>query len=176
MRNTIDACKKHNSKRIFFDNVYAYGLVTGAMTEGTPFNPNSKKGELRARIATMLLEEIGKKNLQGMIVRSADFYGPGAVQSVTYNTVTLRLKSGKSAQWIGDPKAIHSFTYTPDAGRTAARLGNMPEAFNQTWHALTSSEILTGEEYIRLATEVVGQPHKKILSMKKWSVRLLGLF
>jgi hypothetical protein len=61
MRNTIDACKKHNSKLIFFDNVYAYGLVTGAMTEGTPFNPNSKKGEIRARIATMLLEEINKK-------------------------------------------------------------------------------------------------------------------
>jgi hypothetical protein len=40
-----------------------------------------------------------------MIVRSADFYGPGAVQSVTYNTVTVRLKSGKSALWIGDPTA-----------------------------------------------------------------------
>ena len=25
MRNAIDACKKHGSKLVFFDNVYAYG-------------------------------------------------------------------------------------------------------------------------------------------------------
>lgn len=176
MRNTIDACKKHNSKLIFFDNVYAYGLVRGTMTEETPFNPRSKKGEVRARIAAMLLDEIKKKNIEGMIVRSADFYGPGAVQSLTYNTVTQRLKAGKSAQWIGDPKAIHSFTYTPDAARTVATLANLPGAFNQTWHALTSPEIITGEEYIRIASEISGQPLKRVMSMKKWSVRLLGLF
>jgi hypothetical protein len=64
-----------------------------------------------------------------MIVRSADFYGTGAVQSVTYNTVTVRLKSGKSALWIGDPTPIHSFTYTPDAGKTTAWLGNTADAF-----------------------------------------------
>jgi nucleoside-diphosphate-sugar epimerase len=176
MRNTIDACKKHNSKLVFFDNVYAYGLVNGAMTEATPFNPNSKKGEVRARIAAMLLDEIDKKNIEGMIVRSADFYGPGALQSLTYNTVTLRMKSGKSPQWIGNPKAIHSFTYTPDAGKTVASLGNTPGAFSQTWHALTSSEIITGEEYIRIAREITGQPFKKVMSMKKWGVRMLGLF
>src|SRR5688500_3915865 len=27
MQNTIDACKKHHSKLVFFDNVYAYGHV-----------------------------------------------------------------------------------------------------------------------------------------------------
>jgi nucleoside-diphosphate-sugar epimerase len=176
MRNTIDACKKHNSKLVFFDNVYAYGLVKGTMTEATPFNPSSKKGEVRARIATMLLDEINSKNLDAMIVRSADFYGPDTLQSVTHSMVTVRLKAGKSAQWIGDLKAIHSFTYTPDAGKTTAMLGNMPQAFNQTWHALTSHEILTGEQYIRLATDILGQPHKKPMTLKKWSVRLLGVF
>ena len=92
MRNTIDACKKHSAKLVFFDNVYAYGHVVGQMTEETPFNPNSKKGEVRAKIATMLLEEIRSKNITAMIVRSADFYGPHVIQSITYTTVTQRLK------------------------------------------------------------------------------------
>jgi nucleoside-diphosphate-sugar epimerase len=78
MKHTIDACKKHQSKLVFFDNVYPYGLVKGTMTEETPFNPTSKKGEVRAKIATMLLEEMKAGNLQGMIVRAADFYGPHA--------------------------------------------------------------------------------------------------
>lgn len=176
MRNAIDACKKHNSKLVFFDNVYAYGHVKGPMTEDTPFNPNSKKGEIRARIATMLLDEIKQKNITGMIVRAADFYGPGARLSLTHSTVTERLKAGKSPQWIGDPKAIHTFTYTPDAGKTVALLANDPTAFNQTWHALTSREIITGEDYVRIACETTGRPYKGVTGMSKLLLRMLGIF
>ena len=32
MRNAIDACKRHGSALVFFDNVYAYGRVNGVMT------------------------------------------------------------------------------------------------------------------------------------------------
>ncbi|MFN8336360.1 MAG: NAD-dependent epimerase/dehydratase family protein [Cyclobacteriaceae bacterium] len=176
MRNTIDACKKYESKLVFFDNVYAYGHVKGIMTEETPFNPNSKKGEVRAKISTMLLDEIKKDNLQGMVVRSADFYGPGAILSLTHSTVTERLKANKSPQWIGDLKKVHTFTYTPDAGNTVAILGNTPSAFNQTWHALTNKDRITGEQYIRTACEIMNTPFNKPLSLSKFGVRLFGLF
>src|SRR5947208_5650724 len=39
MRNAIEACKRHGSALVFFDNVYAYGRVDGVMTEDTPYNP-----------------------------------------------------------------------------------------------------------------------------------------
>ena len=44
MANTIEACKRAHAKLIFFDNVYMYGKVSGAMTEETPFNPCSQEG------------------------------------------------------------------------------------------------------------------------------------
>jgi nucleoside-diphosphate-sugar epimerase len=176
MRNTIDACKKHQAKLVFFDNVYAYGLVKGSMTEETPYNPISKKGEVRAKIATMLMEEVKSGNLNAMIIRAADFYGPGAKLSLIHSAVTERLKAGKKAQWIGDPKKIHTFTYTPDAGRTVAQLGNADEAYNQVWHALTSSERITGEEFVRRSYQVMNQPDKGIQAMGKTGVRLVGLF
>ena len=175
MQNVIDACKKHNSKLVFFDNVYSYGLVAGVMTEETPYNPNSKKGEVRAKIATKLLEEITAGNINGMIVRGADFYGPEALLSLTYSTVTQRLKANQGSQWIGNPKAIHTFTYTPDAGKSVAMLGNTPTAFNQTWHALTSKEKITGEQYVRIACEIMGKPYK-LQALPKFGVRLVGLF
>src|ERR1035437_10087234 len=53
MRNVINACIKHNSKLVFFDNVYMYGKVSGLMTENTPYNPCSEKGKVRAQIARM---------------------------------------------------------------------------------------------------------------------------
>jgi nucleoside-diphosphate-sugar epimerase len=175
MQNVIDACKKHNAKLVFFDNVYSYGYVKGMMTEETPFNPTSKKGEVRAKVATMLLNEIGKNNLQGLIVRAADFYGPDAKFSLTYSTVTEKLKAKKGPQWIGNPKAIHTFTYTPDAGKCVARLGTTASAYGQTWHATTSKEKMTGEQYVRIACEIMGVPYK-LQTLPKFGVSLVGLF
>jgi nucleoside-diphosphate-sugar epimerase len=176
MRNTIDACKKHGSKLVFFDNVYPYGYVDVVMTENTPFNPNSKKGEVRAKIATMLLDETKTGDITSLIVRAADFYGPGALLSMTHTIVNERLKAGKAAQWLGHPKKLHTFTYTPDAGKATALLGNSQAAYNQTWHALSSAEKITGEEYVRMASEVLDKPGKKIQALPKWGVRMLGLF
>jgi len=76
MASTIEACKRSDAKLIFFDNVYMYGKVSGTMTEETPFKPCSKKGEVRAKIATSLKNEWKAGALTAMIGRAADFYGP----------------------------------------------------------------------------------------------------
>jgi nucleoside-diphosphate-sugar epimerase len=175
MQNAIDGCKRHECRLVFFDNVYAYGKVDGAMTETTPFNPCSRKGEVRAKIATQLLDEIRANNLQAMIVRAADFYGPGATQSLTHAVVFERLKAGKSPQWIGNPKAVHTFTFTPDAGRALALLGQSPAAYGQTWHLPTTKEPLTGGDFVRLACEIAQRPHALQVA-PRWMLNLMGVF
>lgn len=175
MANAIDACKAAGCRLVFFDNVYAYGRVQGAMTEDTPFNPCSRKGEVRARIATALLDEMRGGNLQAMIVRAADFYGPGAVQSFPHATVFERLRHGRTPQWIGNPKAVHTFTYTPDAGRATALLAGMPEAWGRTWHLPTSPEAITSEAFVRLACELAGRPYG-LQVMPNWMLALVSPF
>ena len=175
MRNTIDACKQHGARLVFFDNVYTYGQVDGLMTEATPFNPVSQKGEVRAQIARALLEEIDNKNLQAMIVRSADFYGPGAVQSFPYSVVFDRLRAGKSPQWIGNPMALHTFSFTRDAGRAVAVLGQSSSAYGQTWHLPASPEPLSGADFVRLACDVAGRPFKLQVA-PRWLLKLMGVF
>lgn len=175
MQNTIDACKRHGTKLVFFDNVYAYGKVEGVMTEDTPYNPCSRKGEVRARIATTLMDEAKRGELQAMIIRAADFYGPNAALSLTHATVFERLRAGKTPQWVGNAKAVHTFTYTPDAGRSVALLGNTPSAYGQVWHALTSKEAMTGEQLVRLACELGGKPYA-IQVAPGWMLSLMGLF
>jgi len=175
MRNVIDACKRNGTKLVFFDNVYAYGLVPGAMTEDTPYNPISRKGEVRARIATMLQDEMQRGELQAMIVRSADFYGPGAATSFTHAAVFERLRAGKTPQWIGNPRAVHTFTYTPDAGRATAILAQKAEAYGQVWHLPTSSEPMTGEKFVQLACAAAQQPYRLQVA-PGFLLRLMGLF
>lgn len=175
MRNVVDACTRHGSRLVFFDNVYAYGRVDGVMTEDTPFNPISRKGEVRAKVASLLLDEVRSGNLQAMIVRAADFYGPGAVNSFPHATVFERLKAGKAPQWIGNPNAVHTFTFTPDTGHALAVLGRSREAFGQTWHLPTTKEPLTGADFVRLACELAGKPYKLQVA-PRWILKLMGIF
>src|SRR5262245_41301155 len=175
MRNAIDACKRHGTALVFFDNVYAYGHVDGVMTEDTPYNPRSRKGEVRARIATMLMDEVKRGEVRAMIVRAADFYGPDASLSVTHATVMERLEAKKTPQWLGNAKAVHTFTYTQDAGRSLAVLGNTASAYGQVWHALTSKEPITGEQFVRIACDLSRRPYALQVA-PRWMLFLMGIF
>lgn len=175
MDNVIAACMRHQCRLVFFDNVYAYGRVDGVMTEDTPFNPASRKGEIRARIATALLERMAAGDITAMIARAADFYGPGAVQSFPHVTVFTRMAEGKKPQWAGNPGAVHTFTYTPDAGRALAVLGRRDEAYGKTWHVPTTDEPLTGEEFVRLACALATQPFG-LQRAPGWLLYLMGFF
>ena len=174
--NTIEACKKTGSKLIFFDNVYMYGKTDGPMTEETPYDPSSRKGDLRARLATQLMSEVRKGNVTAMIARSADFYGPGAGKtSIPDILVFQKLQQGKKAQWLVNPRVPHSFTYTPDAARAMYILATDDSAYNQVWHLPTAASPLTGAGFIERAAAALGKtPDYSILS--KWMIRLGGLF
>jgi len=176
MQNSIDACKKVNAKLIFFDNVYMYGKVNGKMVETTPYNPCSKKGEIRVKIATMLENEIRQKNLNAIIARSADFYGPYATRtSVPYILVIDKLMKGKSAQWMADVNKSHSFSYTLDCVKGLRLLSDRDECYNQIWHMPTYNPAIDGKTFIELvAKEIEVAP--KYFILKKWMVKMFGLF
>ena len=175
IKNIIDACKKYSSKLVFFDNVYAYGKVDGWMTEETPMNPTSEKGKVRKEIAQMILNEVDNGNLKAIIARSADFYGPNTPLSFVNIMVFENFKKGKKAQWFIDENKKHSLTYTPDAGKGTAILGNTDSAYNQVWHLPTDKNVLTGKEIIKLAAKAM-QAKPDYMLVKKRMVTMLGLF
>ena len=176
MQNVIEACQQHNAKLVFFDNVYMYDENSlGNSTEETSLNPPSKKGAVRDAIAQKLLNEIGAGNINALIARSADFYGPNVGSSVLNETVYKNLKAGKKAQWVGNASKIHSFTYVPDAAKATALLGNTPDACNQVWHLPTSTQKITGKEWIDLFAKHMQVP-PKFTTISKGMIKVLGLF
>jgi nucleoside-diphosphate-sugar epimerase len=174
--NIIAACRQTHAKLLFFDNVYMYGETSGPMTEETPYNPTSRKGDLRARIATQLMSEVRKGNITAAIARSADFYGPGAEKtSLPAFLVFQRLIKSQRAQWLVNAKVPHSFTYIPDAAKALALLAADDNAWNQVWHLPTAALPLTGEAFIeKAAAELHKAGHYTVLS--KWMIRLGGIF
>lgn len=175
MDHVIAACERSGSKLVFFDNVYAYGKVTGWMTESTPLNPCSRKGQVRRLLAEKIDAAVDSGRIQAQIVRAADFYGPHTPLSFISVMVLDKLARGKKAQLLCSAQTLHSLTYTPDAGRATALLGNTSNAYNQVWHAPTDPATLSGEALVKAAAEILGvEPRYQVVS--RGMIRLLGWF
>lgn len=176
MQNVIDACLHHNVKLVFFDNVYAYSKnAIPHMTEESPMDPPSQKGRVRYQLLQMIDQAIRNKGLQALIARSADFYGPGSKNGILNTLVLDPLLKNKKPSWQADINKIHAFTYTPDAARATAMLGNTNTAYNQVWHLPTSNERWTGADFIQKASTLIGkQPAYTLLS--PFMLKLAGLF
>jgi nucleoside-diphosphate-sugar epimerase len=145
------------------------------MTEDTPFNPVSKKGQVRAKITNRLLEEMAKGNLQATIARSADFYGFSAKTSVLEIMVFKNFAENKKANWFCSLDFKHSFTFTADAAKATAILGNSEKAYGETWHLPTASNPPTGKEWIELIAGEMSKESRAQL-VGKGLTRILGLF
>lgn len=172
----IAACEKHQARLVFFDNIYMYAKsALPHMTEAAPLQPPSQKGVVRKGLQDAVLEAAQGGRIQALIARSADFYGPDTDKSVLAETAAKNLLKGKKAQAFGDPDRIHSFTFTPDAGKATALLGNTPDAFNGVWHVPTTKEKLTTRQWIGLIAEELGV-EPRIQKIPTWMIRMLGLF
>ena len=90
-------------------------------------------------------------------------------------TVLKPLSQAKTANWLLNDQYKHSFTYTIDAGKATALLGNTPSAFGETWHLPTAKDPLTGKQWIELIAGEMGV-RPKYRTVNKIMVRLIGLF
>ena len=176
LQEVINACKAHNAKLVFFDNVYVYAKsAIPHMTEDSLIQPSSKKGELRRQLHEMIMHEVEKNSLTALIARAADFYGPDNKSSALTIMVANNLLKGKKAQAFGDINKIHTYTYTPDAAKATAILGNTPDAYNQVWHVPTTKEKFTNLQWIQLIAKEL-KVEAKIQAVPEWLQHILGLF
>ncbi len=177
IEDTILACKKHQSKLVFFDNIYMYDAdAINPATEQSKINPPSKKGKVRAAIAARIMEEVEQGALTALIARSADFYGPAIQEtSILTETVFKPLCAGKKANWLASDQYRHSFTYTKDAGEATAILGNTPDAYSDVWHLPTTDNPPTGKQWIEAVASALDTDSSYRVA-PKWVVRLMGMF
>lgn len=177
MKACIDACEKHQAKLVFFDNVYMYDKNDiPHMTEQARLNPSSLKGKVRQQIADMLMQAHNSGKIKALIVRSADFYGPDNKTSYLMEVTYKNHIKGKKAQWFVNADKIHSFTFTPDAAKATAMLGNADDdVWGQVWHAPTSKEKLTGRQWADLFATALSAP-KGVSVLPMWLIKFLGVF
>lgn len=176
MENTLEACKTQKAKLVFFDNMYSCDPTKiGNLTESTILNPESRKGKVRFHILKMLWREVEEKNIEAIVARAPDFYGPNAKNSVLQELVIGRMKSGKNPQWLYNAKRKHSFIYIEDAGKATVELALSPDAWNQTWNLPTDQNFYSVEKITQILNSYLNKNYK-LQVLPGWLISLLGMF
>src|SRR3954465_9978244 len=157
MKNVIESCKKHHCKLVFFDNTYIDNKTSEPQTEESPFVPVGRKSTVRAKIASMLLQEINKKSIEAVICRAPEFYGPGKTQSITNTMIFDNIKQGKKLKVPLEDNTLRTLIWTPDASRAMALIGNTPNTYGETWHLPCDDDRLTYKQLINLTSKVYGK-------------------
>ena len=132
----VKAGEATGARLVYLDNTYAYGPKPLAVpiTEDHPQNPPSGKGRARKTAADILMEAHRTGRASVTIARAADFYGPGATDSVLWASFLERMLQAEAPQLLMSPAARHTYAYTPDIARALVLLAEDPEAAGRIWH------------------------------------------
>lgn len=134
MENLIAAASSTSARLVVLDNLYMYGRPSGTIDEHTPFEPVSRKGEIRADASHTLLSAMSKGDVGAAIARASDFFGPGGLSTHFGDRFWKAALAGKTAQTIFDPDTPHSYNYIPDVAEGLAAIGlSEDDVLGRTW-------------------------------------------
>ena len=174
-RGVLAGAASAGARLVVLDNLYAYGPPLGReLVETMAANPTSAKSATRAAMTEELLAAHAAGEVEVVIGRASDYFGPGALRSALGETVFGTAVAGKTAQVMGDPAQPHSYSYTPDVAAALITLGTAPGTTGQVWH-LPVAEARTIREVVEKVYERAG--HKpRLLAARRATLRVIGLF
>ena len=174
-RGVLAGAASAGARLVVLDNLYAYGAPNGQrLVETMAAHPTSAKSATRAAMTDELLAAHAAGQVDVAIGRASDYFGPGATRSALGDTVFGTALTGKTAQVMGDPDQLHSYSYTPDVAAGLIALGTAAEAAGQVWH-LPVAETRTIRVVVETVYGLAG--HKpRIMAAGRTSLRAIGLF
>jgi nucleoside-diphosphate-sugar epimerase len=172
----IQAARRSGARYVSFENTYMYGDTEGKpMTEMTPLGAQTRKGKVRLAMARQLSELHEAGDLAVATARASDYFGPrGTWQSPLGELVIGNAIAGKSAQVLGDPDQVHSYTYIPDVARTLVALGTRDDVVGEVFH-VPNALAQTTRQIIQTMSLELGLPIKVTVA-PRFVLRLMGLF
>jgi nucleoside-diphosphate-sugar epimerase len=174
MRGVIEGASAVGARLVYGDNLYAYGRVSGPLTEDLPYKPLSPNTRTRAEVAEALMKADADGKVRATIGRGSDFFGPHAMNSSVGVRVFGRLLRGKPAQVLGNPDVPHTVTFIDDFARALITLGSRDESLGDVWH-VPSAETVPVRRFVQLIAEQAGGP-AKMQPMPSWMLAIIGLF
>lgn len=176
----ISASEATGTRLIYHDDLYMYGPNPQTLTESTPNSSRTRKGRLRADMARTFLDAVATGRVIGAIGRSADMYGPGALNSSFNSTLGQRhfypLLDGGPVAVLGDVDEPHTYSFVPDVAKGLMTLAMSSGTDGEVWH-LPAAPTLSHRGLLTIAFELVGRsPRIRSSSLSALFLRMIGVF
>ena len=173
-QSIVRAVQKNDATLVVVENLYGYGPVDGPITEGLPLVATGRKGKVRADMWRSLKSESDAGRLKVTAGRASDFFGPHAEASAVGDRYFPAVIAGKKAEVMGNPEALHSYTYVCDFGEALVRLALDTRSLGRAWH-VPNAPAVSNRRFLEIAAGLAGtQPQSKTLT--KVMMRIGGLF
>jgi nucleoside-diphosphate-sugar epimerase len=175
MRTTVDAAIAMNVQRlVLVSSVYAYGAPRSPRVAETHARlPETRKGQYRKEQEDIVLEAHLKGQIDGLVVRLPDFYGPGADNSLAHQIFSAAL-AGKTANWIGPVNGPHEFVFVADTGPVIMDLALCAECYGEAWN-FGGPESINTLDFITRVYRAVGRA-PRYRSVGRGLLKILGWF
>lgn len=169
-RAVLEAAGGVGAVVVFPESLYAYGHVSGPITEDLPRDAASGKPAVRAD----LLRAREASPTPTVSVAASDFYGPLARNAHAGERMVPTVLAGRTMRVLGDPDVPHSWTYVPDLAAAMIRAAEDEALWDGFLHAPTAPPV-SQRRLVELYAEVAGVPTPTVTSIPGWALRGVGL-
>lgn len=171
--NILAGARREGARLLFPGNVYGYGPFQSVpATESHPPAATTKKGRVRNRIEQTLMDAHRAGEVQVVIPRFPDFYGPN-VTNPLMTPIFQSALAGKEAGWPGKLDVPHDLVFIEDAARACVLLAEADDAYGQVWH-VPGAGPLTGRRFTEMVFDAAGH-RPKMRSLGRLLFRLFGV-
>ena len=156
MARVLEAMGKTGKTMLFPGNIYNYAANSDVLSPDLPQNPPTPRGAVRVRVEQMFRDAAARGDLQVIILRAGDFYGPN-VSGDWYDQLIMPMVKWRRLFVPGTRNVGHSWAYLPDLGRAFEALASVRatlgafENFHFAGHHVTPEQL---REALRQAAPV----------------------
>ena len=151
----IEAVKQARAKLIYCDAPYGFGMPSRAMSEEMPQRARDPLGSFLAALAQFVLHSHRMGEIEAVLARHADLFGPQVVRSHIGESFVLSVMHKRPLSVLGRSNVPRTLTYAPDLGRALVLLSEQSDTWGQVWH-LPSPPPVTPEKLINTIRAVEG--------------------
>lgn len=163
MTATIEAAAAGDARIVYGDNLYAYGPVSGPLTEELPYRPKGRNARTRAELASALMHADETGRVRAAIGRASDFFGPDVLVSQVGERMFGAAVAGKPASVLGNPDMPHTYTFIDDFAKALVALGEHEQALGEVWHVPNAETVSTRAFVERLFAELGAEPRMRVM-------------
>lgn len=159
---------------LFPGNIYNYAASDRVLTPDLPQHPQTPRGEIRKRVEAQFAAAARRGDMQVIILRAGDFYGPDNVGDWFDQAMLMEAGKGKLAL-MGTPGVGHAWAYLPDLGRAFEKLAWHREELGafETFHF--GGNFVT-PEVLAVAVQKAAPVRLKVSYFPRLLISALGLF